>query len=411
MGIMIFDVISAILFVIILGALVYIKRDKIIVQKIAFPALYIVMFRTSWGLKLMDRISGRFKELIKFIGYCIIGFAFMGMFYIGLSIFLLLWLLIFRPEAEETATSLILPFTNVAGIGFLSFWHWLIAIFILAVIHEFAHGVMARSFGIPVKSSGFAVISVFLPILPAAFVEPEEKVLTKKSDVAQYAVFAAGPMINIALAIIMLIAIPYVGFGFFQYTQPLAPFEGSFTEPVGFSYQLINTTLPAARAGLPEAGIISSLNGEEVLDFNTFAVRMLKIKPGSDITVKVNGTQYTISTIANPDDASRAYIGILRISNERDVVAGVSSFWAEVFYWFKGLLKWVFLLNFFVGLFNLLPMGIVDGGRMLQLALLRIIKKEETAQKIWSFIGMLLLGILLFAVIANYIGNPFSLLQ
>ena len=39
------------------------------------------------------------------------------------------------------------------------------------------------------------------------------------------------------------------------------------------------------------------------------------------------------------------------------------------------MFKWLFLLNLFVGLFNLLPLGIVDGGRMLQILLHKTIKK------------------------------------
>ena len=37
--------------------------------------------------------------------------------------------------------------------------------------------------------------------------------------------------------------------------------------------------------------------------------------------------------------------------------------------WFYGFLYWLYLLNLGIGLFNLVPLGPIDGGRMLLVAL------------------------------------------
>jgi membrane-associated protease RseP (regulator of RpoE activity) len=39
------------------------------------------------------------------------------------------------------------------------------------------------------------------------------------------------------------------------------------------------------------------------------------------------------------------------------------------------------MINLFVGLFNMLPLGILDGGRFFYLAILTITKKESLAKK------------------------------
>ena len=44
-----------------------------------------------------------------------------------------------------------------------------------------------------------------------------------------------------------------------------------------------------------------------------------------------------------------------------------------------GLFGWIFLINFFVGLFNLLPIGPLDGGRMWSIFLDRVIPKHSQA--------------------------------
>ena len=51
------------------------------------------------------------------------------------------------------------PGVKTPGLPVLSFFHWIIAIFILAGVHEFNHGLISRLYNIRVKSSGFAVFS------------------------------------------------------------------------------------------------------------------------------------------------------------------------------------------------------------------------------------------------------------
>ena len=46
------------------------------------------------------------------------------------------------------------------------------------------------------------------------------------------------------------------------------------------------------------------------------------------------------------------------------------------------LIFWIFMTNLFVGLANLLPLPIVDGGRMAYIAALYFVKSEKKAKKI-----------------------------
>jgi membrane-associated protease RseP (regulator of RpoE activity) len=63
-----------------------------------------------------------------------------------------------------------------------------------------------------------------------------------------------------------------------------------------------------------------------------------------------------------------------------------------VILWFKGLLFWLALLNLGVGLFNLVPIGPIDGGRMFQIALEKVLKQKK-AVKVWKAVSYGLLAI------------------
>lgn len=394
-----FQVIAAILFVLFISIFLFFKRKNIVVQKILFPFLYIIMYRSNFGIRFMNKISKKYRNLIQFIGYCGIGFSIVGMIFITINILYMAYMWITKP-AISNGVALVLPFTNVPGIGYLPFFQWLLCIIILAIIHEFAHGIVAKSHGLKIKSSGFAFFSLLAPIIPAAFVEPDEKKLRKTKDTVQYSVFAAGPMANITLALIILLLMPYVA-----NPAKLAPFEEQITVPKGFAFDFTNSTLPAASSGMPNNTIITRFNGEELKDASEFLTEMYHcVDPGQKISLGNESSTYMLTTV--DDGTGRGIIGVNNLRNERDIKPEYS-YLKSSYYWLKSFFKWLFLLNFFIGLFNLLPLGIVDGGRILNTFLENNVKDKKKARKIWSFISFFLLAILVIGLIISYFGNPF----
>lgn len=395
-----------ILFVLVLSIILYIKRKELAVQKIAYPFVYIIMHRTTWGIALMEKISSKYRAAVQLFGYISVGIGFAGMLYISFAILLLFWQLIFQPAKDVSGVSLVLPFTNIPGIGYLSFTHWILGIFILAVVHEFSHGVVARSHNLPVKSSGFAVFALLVPVIPAAFVEPDEKKLAKTKDIVQYSVFAAGPMANLVLAFLILLIFPYVGD---MTNTNLAPFEEKITYPIGFTYEILeNESYPAYQADVPD-GILSSINGKPITDYTSFYSYVSCISPNEKLILGTDSGNYSIITIANPDKPEKGFIGMKPVQNERRINPEYNNI-AWLYYWLRGFIKWLFLLNFFIGLANLLPLGIVDGGRMLKTALHSLFDNKGMAKKVWLYISIIFFGGILFALLVNYFGNPFALL-
>ncbi|MBT5924352.1 site-2 protease family protein, partial [Candidatus Woesearchaeota archaeon] len=339
------------LFYLAIIVILFIKRKKIETQ-----AKIIILYRMKWGLKWMDKYSKKFREWIILLGYIGVGAGFVGLVFISYILIKNLYDLIVSPTAVS-GVSLVLPGINVPGLGVLPFWYWLIAIFIIAIVHEFSHGIVARAHDIKVKNTG---IVFFGPII-GAFVEPDEKNLQKREDIKQYSVLAAGSFSNILLAIGAFILLMVV----------FTPLQNSMVEPAGFTFDAyFGEPSPFEQAGIVTGTVITGINGIPTMGFEEFSDELITHKPGDTITVNTAEKDYTVALTENPDNIKKPLIGIQSIKNDVDVKPRYEAgFLSTVYYgidWITGFLRWLFLLSLGIGLFNLLPLPIVDGGRMAQ---------------------------------------------
>ena len=111
-----YQIILAIIFVISLLIFLIAKRKELSVQKIVFPLIFIILYRTKLGLKLMDSIAEKYRELVRLFGYFSIGIGFLGMFFISFSVLVVILKLILQPATSSSDFVLVLPFTNIPGI-------------------------------------------------------------------------------------------------------------------------------------------------------------------------------------------------------------------------------------------------------------------------------------------------------
>ncbi|MBI2103091.1 site-2 protease family protein [Candidatus Woesearchaeota archaeon] len=367
------------IFYLVIIALLFIKRKQIEVQgKIIF------LYRMKWGLKWMDKVSQKYREWIILLGYIGVGAGFVGLVVISYVLIKNLIDLIANP-ATPSGVSLVLPGINVPGLGILPFWYWLIAIFIIALVHEFAHGVVARAHNIEVKNTG---IVLFGPII-GAFVEPNEKKMAKDKDIVQYSILAAGAFTNVILAVLSILLLTFA----------FAPAQQAMVEPTGFTFDAyVNEQLPFAQAGIASGTLITGINGVTTTDFQQFSSELASIKPGETITVQTADKDYALQVAANPDDQKKPFLGIQSIRNEFEIKPEYSiGIWSVIYYvvdWIAGFLRWLFLLSFGIGLFNLLPLPIVDGGRMAQ-TFLHKLKGPEIGERRYRQVGLFFLLILL----------------
>ncbi len=366
-------------------------------KSLAFQGKVIILYRTTFGLKLIEKISTKFKEWVILLGYIGIGVGYVGLFFISYILLKNLYDLIFIPSTVS-GVSLVLPGINVPGMGVLPFWHWLISIFIIALVHEFAHGIVAKAHGINIKNTGM----VFLGPIIGAFVEPDEKKMAKEADIKQYSVLAAGPFSNILLALLALVLLNLV----------FAPLQTQMTEPIGFTFDAYyNESLPFAQVGILPGTLITGINGQSVTDFTPFSTALTCLKPGEKIKVNTLEKDYTLVLAANPEDAQKPFLGITQIHNEIQPKEAYLSGWGKAGYvmvnWIASLLRWLFLLSLGIGLFNLLPLPIVDGGRMMQVSLWKL-KGQEKGNKWYGRISLFFLLVLILSLVFPFVMKLFG---
>ena len=377
-----------IIFYLVVSLLVYLHR-----KEIDFQAKIIMLYRTSVGLRFIKSFATKFREWVILFGYISTGLGIIGLFVISFVMLKNIYSLLFVSNAAS-GVSLVLPGVNVPGLGVLPFWHWLIAIFIIATVHEFSHGIVAKAHKIKVHSTGLVLIG---PII-GAFVEPDEKTMDKKPDIVQYSVMAAGPISNVVLAVLALLMLQFA----------VAPLQADMLEANGFTFaDYIEEGNPAQIAGLPANTPITGINGQATENFQEFAEVLQCTSPGDIIEVAATneaGEEQTFSlTLAeNPDNPKKSFMGISTITNEMDVKRKyqslVANAWYNTLYLLSSFLRWLFILSLGIGLFNLLPLPIVDGGKMTQI-FLHNWKGKVKGELLYHKISMVFLLVLLFSIL------------
>jgi membrane-associated protease RseP (regulator of RpoE activity) len=193
----IIDLIFLFCFVVFVVAFLYKNRKRIDREGILF------LYRTKLGIRLIDKAS-KHKRLLNVVGYFSLVF---GYIFMALAIFLLILSLVqfVKTSINIPPVAPLVPYFptlfNIPGLPPLYFTYWLIIILIIAVSHEFAHGILARKEGLRIKSTGFGFLGPFI----AAFVEPDEKAMQKKKIKQQLAILSAGSFANFLVAILFII--------------------------------------------------------------------------------------------------------------------------------------------------------------------------------------------------------------
>ncbi len=349
-------------------------------HKFDFHAKIIALYRTKIGLKAMDKIAKFSPKIWKIWGYLGIVAGYLGLFFISYILVKGAFDLILFPEAPAAVTP-VLPGIKIPGSPvFIPFWSGIISIFIVAFVHEFAHGIMARLYGMKVKSSGI----FFLGPIIGAFVEPDEEKLKSSTKIQQLSVFAAGPFANICLGIIVLMLMVFF----------VVPIASSMVNPDGVIFTETVEGYPAQKAGIGSGALIKYADDTRIMNKENLTHILSNKRPGDELVLGDGDNNYTLTLASNPDNDSKAYMGAF-LEQKYDIKKGHSKIFSNIMFYFIDFLRILFMLTMGIGFANLLPLGPVDGGRMLQVTLYKWFDKTK-ANKIWAKLSTLMLFILLF---------------
>ena len=360
---------NAIIYVLIAWVVILIAAKSLKLEKHGFELkAYSLTYKNTQVQSVLSKILTRtrrgirvFADVSVVAGFLMMGFAFW---------FLLNNLSNFFVEPTEFAelTVLIPGVTLTSGPAIAYF---LLSIPIVLIIHEGAHGIVASLEKIKIKTGGFAVfIALF-----AGFVEPDEEEFDKAKKISKLRVIGAGATSNVIFAFALgalLLTNPI-----FALVLPEPLVEWFYDAPDGVLVISIIPDSGAEKAGLQSGDLITAINGVVIITPLDF--QKIDLKPGETVTVTVqrNGQQLQlpVEIMPSPDDPNRGLVGIMRdnalsykpVYNFIEWDPQVSMF-----------LLWLWMISFFIGIINMLPLPILDGGKFIY----TIIEKKASEQKI-----------------------------
>ena len=312
-----------------------------------------MLTRTKRGIRV-------FADVSVIAGFLMMGFAFW---------FLLSNISNFFVEPTEFAelTVLIPGVTLTSASAILYF---LLSIPIVLVIHEGAHGIVATLEKIKIKTGGFAIfIALF-----AGFVEPDEKEFDDARKISKLRVIGAGATSNVIFAFAL---------GAILLTNPLfalilpEPFlEWFYDAPDGVGIISIIEGSGAEKAGLQKNDVITGIDDIAIITPVDF--QKADLKPGDIVTVTVQRDgqllQLPVEIMPSPDDPDKGLVGIMRDSAFYKPVYNFIEWDPQV----SMFLLWLWMISFFIGIINMLPLPILDGGKFIY----TIIEKKASEAKI-----------------------------
>ena len=204
--------------------------------------------------------------------------------------------------------------------------------------------------------------------------------LRKKDDVVNYSVFAAGTFSNILLAFVAL----------FMLSAVFVPVGSAFFSPDGVVLRGVEPGSPAAAAGLRQGMPVMAVDGQPVDSLKDNALLGLQFLAPNKTVVFSDGASEFIVVAAQGGDG-RGRLGIVMEQAWKN--QGTAGF--AVFSWVQQLLALVATLSFGIGLANMIPVGPLDGGKMLHLAMTKL-RGEKKANRAFVKFSILLLIVILF---------------
>ncbi|MSS74512.1 hypothetical protein EXS72_02630 [Candidatus Pacearchaeota archaeon] len=467
----VYDVVFMVLFGIITFFILRKNRENLKRQGWMF------LYHTKVGLKFIDWTAKKFERILKPLSYVVItsGYILMGsiIYMIGKTV----WVYISSPIPDQLKNlpplaPLIPYFPKLFGLESffppLYFTYFLVALAIVAVSHECAHGIFARLWGIKVKTTGLAFFGPFF----GAFVEPDEKQMSKAPKKHQLSILAAGTFANILMTILFglimwgFFAVSFSAGGvmFNVYAQSavnvsdITHVENYSVTSVGSIYNLTHEGLnklkidgknyyvpqqmltseilndneqiivfedaPAIRENL--VGAITSIDGKIIRNQAdlTEVLQSLTLEKNIIVTTVDNEEVQHRYEFVPSEKNGRAYLGIgFYATNTEGLRGKIQSIFSKIkepntryvptwdgnlVQFIYDLLWWVVMINILVALMNMLPVAVLDGGRFFYLTIAGITGNDNIAKKAYAgitWVILLLLSLMMVKWLFNLLFN------
>ena len=326
-----------------------------------------VLGKTRKGIRV-------FADVSVIAGFIMMGFAFFFLLNNVSNYFV--------AQSDFSELTILIPGVTLTSAPAITFF--LLSIPIVLVMHEGAHGIVAALEKIKIKTGGFAIfIALF-----AGFVEPDEEEFDKAKKISKLRVIGAGATSNVLFAIVL---------GAIMLTNPIF---GMVLEDIPlFGEVIVNTFYElsqgvlilsiiensgAEQAGLLANDIITKINDIPIHGPADFPV----LNPGETASVSIirdgQALEFGLEVMASPDDPERGLIGIMRDNSitHKPVMNFID--WTNVDLNISWFLLWLWMISFFIGIINMLPLPILDGGKFIHTIIDKRISDKSVNTVMWG---------------------------
>nr|WP_237737695.1 site-2 protease family protein [Candidatus Nitrosopumilus sediminis] len=365
---------NSIIYVLMAWAVIVIVAKALKFEKYGFEIkAYSLVYKNKGVNEVLLKVLSRTKRGIRVFadtsviaGFIMMAFAF--------------WFLLnnvsnfFVAQSEFSELTVLIPGITLTSAS--SITYFLLSIPIVLVIHEGAHGIVAALEKIKIKTGGFAIFVAMF----AGFVEPDEEEFEKAKKISKLRVIGAGATSNVMFAFVLgaiLLTNP-----FFAMVLPEPLLSVFYELPEGVLILSIIENSGAEQAGLLANDIITSINGIPIYSPVDFPV----LSPGDTASVSVirdgQTLHFGVEIMPAPEDAERGLIGIMR--DNSFAYKPVMNFieWNDPNV--SMFLLWLWMISFFIGIINMLPLPILDGGKFIHTIIDKRISDKSVNIVMWG---------------------------
>ena len=367
---------NAIIYVLMAWVVIFVTAKALKLEKYGFTIKpYSLTYKNYKVQSALTKMLGRtrrgirvFADVSVIAGFLMMGFAF--------------WFLLnnisnyFQEPAEFAELTVLIPGVTLTSAS--AILYFLLSIPIVLVVHEGAHGIVATLEKIKIKTGGFAIfIAMF-----AGFVEPDEEEFDNAKKVSRLRVIGAGATANVIFALAL---------GAILLTNPLfamilpEPMLGWFYEsPEGVLVLSVIEGGGAEKAGMKENDIITKINGVEIITPMDFL--KVDLSPGDTAAVSVlrdnQSLEFSVVIMPAPDDPERGLVGIMRDNNL--AFKPIYNFIEWNNPQLSMFLLWLWMISFFIGIINMLPLPILDGGKFIHTIIDKKMSEKSVNGTMWA---------------------------
>jgi len=367
---------NAIIYVLMAWVVIVLAAKGLRLEKHGFEIKpYSLTYKNYKVQSVLTKLLGRTKRGIRVFadvsvvaGFLMMGFAF--------------WFLLdniskyFVEPSEFAELTVLIPGVTLTSSA--SITYFFLSIPIVLIIHEGAHGIVATLEKIKIKTGGFAIfIALF-----AGFVEPDEEEFNNAKKISKLRVIGAGATANVIFSFAL---------GAILLTNPLfaiilpEPIQGFFYEsPDGVLVLSLIEGAGAENAGMQPNDIITAINEINVITALDF--QKVDLTPGETVSVTIlrgeQELQFPVVITPAPDDPERGLIGIMR--DNSFAYKPVLNFIEWNNPQLSMFLLWLWMISFFIGIINMLPLPILDGGKFIHSIIDKKISERGVNGVMWG---------------------------